>query len=72
MLSRYGTLYKLLCNVYSEYEWLPWKFKRQQEGMWDDSKKKEFADWAGKMLGIKEMSDWYKVSSRVYCEGELV
>jgi hypothetical protein len=56
----------LLSTVYPEYEWLPWKFKHLPSKYWNEDKNKiKFLDWAGKQLGIKDYSDWYKVNARV-------
>ena len=61
-----GSLYKLLKHVYFEYEWLPWKFEACPRNYWDKvENQRKFMDWAGKELKIKEMSDWYKISSTV-------
>ena len=50
--------------MYPEYEWLPWKFSKCERHFWGDSKnQRKFMDWAGKELGIKDMSDWYKVTT---------
>jgi hypothetical protein len=57
----------LLSGVYPEFDWLPWKFEKTPKNFWVDMKnQRKFLDWAGKQLGIKEMSDWYKISSKVY------
>ena len=33
---------------------------------WNDNKnQRKFMDWAGKQLNIKDMSDWYKVTTQV-------
>jgi hypothetical protein len=56
----------LLSTVYPEYEWLVWKFSKCSNKFWEDDKnKRQFLDWVGKQLGIKEFSDWYKVSTKV-------
>ena len=56
----------LLSAAFPEYEWLPWKFNKCPRNFWDDLKnQRKFMDWAGKELGIKEMSDWYKVMEKV-------
>ena len=58
--------YKLLSTVYPDYDWLPWKFDRCVSYYWDDIKnQRKFMDWAGKELGIKEKSDWFKVTYHV-------
>ena len=60
------SLYKTLCNVFPEYEWLPWRFGKTPNHFWgEEENQKKFVEWAGKELGIKEMSDWYKVSNEV-------
>ena len=57
---------ELVTTAYPEYEWLPWKFVRCPNSYWDDEKnQRKFMEWAGKELGIKEMSDWYKISNQV-------
>jgi hypothetical protein len=65
--AKYDRSLSLLLSVlYPEYEWLPWKFVRSPVNFWSDShNKKKFLDWAGKQLGVKEFSDWYKVSTAV-------
>jgi hypothetical protein len=61
-----GSIAALLSKVYPEYEWLPWKFDFSSRNFWSDNKnKKKFIDFAGTQLGIKEMSDWYKVTHNV-------
>lgn len=57
---------QLLSSAYPEQEWLPWKFSRCPTTYWDDiSNVRKFMDWAGNQLNIKEMSDWYNISSQV-------
>ena len=61
-----ASVYKLVSSVYPEYEWLPWRFHKTPANYWTDVKnQRKFMDWAGKELGIKDMSDWYKVTTRV-------
>jgi hypothetical protein len=61
-----GSLSLLLAKVYSEYEWLPWKFVQCPKNYWEESKnEKKFIDWAAKELNIKELSDWHKVTAKV-------
>jgi hypothetical protein len=60
------TLSLLLSKVYPDYNWLPWKFAICPPNYWDDLKnRKKFMGWASKQLGIKDMSDWYKVTQKV-------
>ena len=61
-----GSLQQTLSAVYPEYEWLPWKFARSPQKYWSEKKnQRKFMEHAGKELGIKDMSDWYKVSIKV-------
>ena len=56
----------LLSKIYPNYEWLPWKFKHIPSKYWKDDKNKiKFIDWVGKQLGIKDESDWFKVTTKV-------
>jgi hypothetical protein len=65
--NRYnGVISAFLSAVYPEHEWLPWKFVNIPKHFWNDIKnQKSFFDWAGKQLGVKELSDWKKVSIKV-------
>jgi hypothetical protein len=67
ILNKYNSsLYLLVSSIYSEYEWLPWKFTLAPINYWNSiNNHKRFIDWASKQLNIKDMSDWYKVSYRV-------
>ncbi len=52
--------------MFTEYNWLPWKFRRVPYFFWDSiENKKKFMDWAGKELLIKDFKDWYEVSHAV-------
>ena len=52
-------------STYPDFEWLPWRFKHNYD-IWNDvDNQKKFIIWAGKELGIKEMSDWYNVTKEV-------
>jgi uncharacterized radical SAM superfamily Fe-S cluster-containing enzyme len=58
----------LLSSVYSDYNWLPWKFTVCPQHYWDDKKnQRKFMDWAANELKINEMSDWYNASFKVTC-----
>ncbi len=60
-------LFQLLSNIYPEHEWLPWKFQQPvPKGFYNDpSNRRKFVDWVAAELHIKEMSDWYNVTSNV-------
>lgn len=55
---------RLLVTIYPEYNWLPWEFAKTQNNFWSAEKKREFMEWAGNQLGIKDLSDWYKYSAK--------
>ncbi len=58
--------FDLFAEVYPEYDWLPWKLERSPKRFWDDTKSvRKYMDWAGKELNVKEMSDWYNVTTTV-------
>ena len=60
-----NSLISLLSTLYPEYEWLPWKFKLCPKNFWNNEKNKLwFMNWAGKQLGIKDLNDWNKISSK--------
>lgn len=67
LLSRYsGSLYSLLSNVYSEYNWLPWLFNKYPKNIWKDKVIiKNFMDWAAKKLDVNNNDDWYHISYKV-------
>jgi hypothetical protein len=67
MLTKYqGSIMSLLCAVFPEYEWLPWRFDTLPGSYWEDTKnQRKFVEWAAKQLNIKEMSDWYHISYKV-------
>ena len=57
---------QLLAEAYPEYDWLPWQFEKSPKRFWENPKNvRKFMDWAGKQLNVKEMSDWYNVTSKV-------
>jgi hypothetical protein len=55
----------LISSLFPEYEWLPWKFTVPRNYWNDVNNQRKFVDWAGKQLKINEMSDWYKITTKV-------
>ena len=56
----------LLSSVYTNYEWLPWKFIKTPDSYWlDINNQEKFMKSGGEKLNIKEISDWYKVTNKV-------
>jgi hypothetical protein len=68
LLHKYNkSLPVLLSSVYTEYEWLPWRFTVTPHHFWEDkNNQKQFMDWAGNKLQIKNRENWYKVSTQVF------
>ena len=60
------SIFRLLSNVFPNYEWLPWKFIKSTHNYWENiENQRKFMEWAGKQLGYKEMDDWYKMTGKV-------
>jgi hypothetical protein len=68
LLTKFGNSPSLLLStVYPEYDWLPWKFYKGPKNFWTDLKnQRKFLDWAGKQLNVKDFSDWYSVTHKVF------
>ena len=59
-------LVNVLSSVFPEYDWLPWKFDSCPSIYWTDvNNQRKFIESVAKELKIKDISDWYKVSSNV-------
>ena len=57
---------KLISNVYPNYEWLPWKFNSVPNKYWDNINNQQlFMKNLSQSIGIKEMTDWYKLTTQV-------
>ena len=56
----------MITSIYSNYNWLPWKFKQVPKGYWNDENNiKQYMNWLSDKLNIKTMEDWYNVSHEV-------
>jgi hypothetical protein len=50
--------------IYPEHVWLEWQFTSVPRSFWNDvNNQKRFLEWASGELGVKSLSDWYKVKS---------
>jgi hypothetical protein len=50
-------------QIFSQQEWLPWKFKVSQKNFWSQSEnQRRYCFWLFKHLGFEKMEDWYRVS----------
>jgi hypothetical protein len=67
IISRYKwSNYQMLSTLYPKFEWLPWRFDKCPNNYWENLKnQRQFIEWAGKELGVKDMNDWYKVTHKV-------
>jgi hypothetical protein len=61
MLDHYdGCLIRALFNIYPEYPWQVWRFKKVPKGFWDDVENvREYFEWLGKSFGVTHLDDWY-------------
>jgi hypothetical protein len=64
ILKKFNTsAYNVVINVYKEYEWLPWKFKKSPVNFWKDlNNQRKYLDWLFKKLNFKNKEDWYNVN----------
>ena len=61
------SLIRILQGVYSDYDWLPWKFVTCSPMYFKKiENRRKFLEWAGKELGIKEIKDWENVTKEVF------
>ncbi len=61
-----GSPLLIVSTVYSEYEWLPWRFNKVSNRFWDNMKnQRNFMDWAEKQLNYENREDWYKITAEV-------
>ena len=67
IIKQYNNSYiNLITNVYSNYNWLPWKFKCIPKNYWEDENNvKQYINWLSQKLNIETLEDWYKVSREV-------
>ena len=67
MMDKYNfSLANAIAAVYSEHEWLPWRFQGSATAL----NKNAFMDYVRKELDVKEMQDWYKVKEEVKIKRE--
>jgi hypothetical protein len=65
LLKHRGSPSKLVTSVYSDHEWMIWKFQRVAKGTWtnlEQSQRIEMIMWVEKELRIETMEDWYRIS----------
>lgn len=53
---------EILCSVFPEHTWLPWKFDNSPQNIWHNEQiRLKYMKWLAEKLGLKTMEDWYKV-----------
>lgn len=64
LINKYNNSHiQLLTAVYTEHEWLEWKFKYTSNKFWSNPiNHKKFTDWLGKKLGYIELDHWYSIT----------
>jgi hypothetical protein len=66
LIKQYKRLPELLFALHPEHEWLPWKFDKSPNNIWDNvNNQRKFMDWVAKQFNINKMSDWYSVKLKV-------
>lgn len=60
-----NSLVKAILNIYPEYNWQVWKFDQAPSGYWSvDSNVRQYLDWLGNKLCIRNLDDWKSVSQQ--------
>ena len=60
---------RVVMEVYSKYEWLPWLFNRTPIGFWELRKNRiRYMTWLGKRLGFRKKGDWYQLKAKDFYE----
>jgi hypothetical protein len=64
LLQMHGrSLARLLSVIYPEYQWLPWRFDKSPQGLWENiDNQKKFVDSMATELKIQSPIDWYNVT----------
>eukprot|EP01127_Copromyxa_protea_P021077 TRINITY_DN7155_c0_g1_i1.p1 TRINITY_DN7155_c0_g1~~TRINITY_DN7155_c0_g1_i1.p1 ORF type:complete len:593 (-),score=123.15 TRINITY_DN7155_c0_g1_i1:168-1946(-) len=63
-----GSVYALLCKVYPEYEWIPWKFHRVPQNFWQDQQNHvKYFNHMAIEKNLTSLNDWYKISLKDFC-----
>jgi hypothetical protein len=60
-----GSPRKAICDIYSDYDWKPWKFVHSPPNFWkNDENCREYLAWLGNELGFNDFDDWYQLDQR--------
>jgi hypothetical protein len=56
-------------DIYRDYDWKEWMFQTAPRRFWHDVRNHRlFMEWLEKRLGIREPSDWYRVTNQDFRE----
>ena len=72
ILNKYKNTINLLQNIYPDYDWIIWKFKRPvPEGYWSVKENRlKCMEWLFKELKYKTMEDWYRVTVKDFKDND--
>ena len=52
-------------ETYRDYDWKDWLFNITPRHFWQDpGNHRQYMQWLGEELGVREPSDWYRVSNQ--------
>jgi hypothetical protein len=68
ILKKYnGSPSKFVMSVFSEYDWLEWKFLVTQFHFWENVQNQiKYTNWLGKILGYETLEDWYNLRVELF------
>lgn len=67
----YGSPIKFVKNMFIEYNFLEWKFKKVPNGFWKNKENhKIFFNWLGQSLGFQYPEDWYRITVQSIIEND--
>eukprot|EP01121_Diplochlamys_sp_Union-15-3_P002651 TRINITY_DN12375_c0_g1_i1.p1 TRINITY_DN12375_c0_g1~~TRINITY_DN12375_c0_g1_i1.p1 ORF type:complete len:296 (+),score=41.07 TRINITY_DN12375_c0_g1_i1:62-889(+) len=66
-----GSPIKAVVNIYPEFKWKIWKFKRVTNDLLTPSYNKKLIEDVGQALGILKLDDWYRVSRKQLIEQDV-
>lgn len=55
---------RALAHIFPDHNWHHWKFARVPQGFWvKEASQRAFLRWLAKKANIKDLNDWYRVST---------
>lgn len=60
-----GSVYKFICSVFPDEEWLPWLFTQTPNGFWHNKENvKWYCTWLSNKKRFTSMDDWYTITQK--------